>query len=438
MGPVAIVGIGCRFPQADGPLGYWRLLRDGVDAISEIPEERWDRFALYSVVKAPGTMNTRFGGFLDRIDRFDAEFFGVSPREARRMDPQQRLLLEVAWEALEDAGYVPDGLASQPVGVFVGVMANDYVQLQIQDLSQIDVYVGSGNGHAMTANRLSYQFHFTGPSVAVDTACSSSLTAVHYACRSLAAGECRIALAGGVNLIVTPALQIFYTQAGISAPDGRCKPFSAGANGIGRGEGAGVAVLKRLDEALADGDAIYAVIRGSAVNHNGHSNGLTAPSRRAQEQLLRAAYASAGVSPGDVQYVEAHGTGTLLGDPIEAKALGAVMASGRAPGSHCKIGSVKSNFGHLEGAAGVAGLLKTVLALHHREIPPSLHFDAPNPYIPFASLAIRVQDQLPEWPESDRPALAGVSSFGLGGANAHVVIERGPADAKTGTAPCIS
>src|SRR5271157_1320092 len=425
--PIAVIGIGCRFPGANDPAAFWQLLRGGVDAIREVPADRFDQHAFYDPdPAAPGKMNTRWGGFLGQVDQFDSNFFGISPREASRMDPQQRLLLEVSWEALQDAGQVPERLAGTQTGVFIGIATNDYGRLQWNDLARIDAYAGTGNALSIAANRISYQFDFRGPSIAIDTACSSSLVAVHLACCSLRTSESTLALAGGVNLILSPAIAINFTKAGAMAPDGRCKAFDARANGYVRSEGAGVVVLKPLPIALADGDPIYAVIRGSAVNQDGRSNGLMAPNPHAQEAVLREAYRRAEVSPGTVQYVEGHGTGTLLGDPIEAKALGAVLAVDRPLGRPCLVGSVKTNLGHLEAAAGIAGLIKVALALKHREIPPSLNFEEPNPHIPFDRLPLRVQRTLGPCPAEPVPALAGVSSFGFGGTNAHVVLQEAP------------
>jgi acyl transferase domain-containing protein len=321
---------------------------------------------------------------------------------------------------------VAERLAGTQAGVFIGISNNDYGRIQLNDPYRIDAYAGTGNALSIAANRISYLFDFRGPSIAIDTACSSSLVAVHLACRSLWNGESSLALAGGVNLILSPAITINFTKAGVMAPDGRCKAFDARANGYVRSEGAGVVVLKPLSRALADADPIYAVVRGSAVNQDGRSNGLMAPNPLAQEAVLREAYRRAGVSPGNVQYVEAHGTGTLLGDPIEVKALGAVLGIGRPPGRLCALGAVKTNIGHLEAAAGVAGLIKVALALKHREIPPTLHFGEPNPHIPFERLPLRVQTTLGPWPVELGPALAGVSSFGFGGTNAHVVLEEAP------------
>ena len=418
--PIAIVGIGCRFPGADGPEAFWRLLRDGSDGVGPIPGSRWDAEALKDL-NIPHR-----GGFLQDVAEFDADFFGISPREAIFVDPQHRLLLEVTWEALEDGGQAPERLAGVPVGVFVGISTNDYAQLQVLRGGGGDGYRLTGNAASIAANRISHHFDFRGPSLAIDTACSSSMVAVHLACRSLWDGECDLAIAGGVNLILLPEVFASFAKAGFLSPDGQCRTFDAQANGYVRGEGAGMVVLKPLARALADADPVYAVIRGGAVNQDGRTNGLTAPSRSAQEAVLRAAYRQAGVDPGQVDYLEAHGTGTLLGDPIELAALGAVLAEGREPGRRCALGSVKTNIGHLEAAAGVAGLIKTAMALQHRAIPPSLHFSQPNPHVAFEELPLRVQRQFETWPDSGRPALAGVSSFGFGGTNAHLVLEEAP------------
>ncbi len=414
--PIAIIGIGCRFPGADGPAAFWQLLTEGRDAVGDIPPERW--------TPDPGSVGR--GGFLEQVDQFDANFFNISPREATRIDPQQRLLLEVAWEALEDAGQVTKRLAGGPTGVFIGVSTYDYGSLQFGRPDLIDAYSGTGGALSIAANRLSYALDLHGPSMAIDTACSSSLVAVHLACRSLRDGESTLALAGGVNVILSPALGDNFSKASLMAADGRCKTFDAAADGYVRGEGAGVVVLKLLSQALTDGDQIYAVLRGSATNHDGRTNGLTAPSRQAQEAVLAEAYRHAGLSPAGVHYVEAHGTGTALGDTIEATALGEILGEGRAPGDRCLIGSVKTNLGHLEAAAGIAGLIKTALTLRHREIPASLNFDQPNPHIPFERLALQVVDARTPWPPNNRRAIAGVSSFGFGGTNAHVVMTEAP------------
>ena len=423
--PIAIIGIGCRFPGGvDGPAAFWALLRDGVDAISEIPGDRWDIHSYYDAdARKPGKMSTRWGGFLDGIDKFDALFFGISPREAAMMDPQQRLLLEVAWEALEHAGLPADRLAGSNTGVFVGISSHDYGDIQMgdRDNADYDHYLMTGSALSIAANRISYTFDFQGPSIAVDTACSSALTATHLACRSIWSGDAAIALAGGVNVILEPVTSIGFSKASMLSPDGRCKAFDSRANGYVSSEGAGIVVLKPLAQALADGDTVIATIIGTAANQDGHSHGMTVPSAAAQSALLTAAYRQAGVPPGDVTYVEAHGTGTAVGDPLEASALGNVLAQGRSAHGFCRIGSVKTNIGHLESASGIAGLIKTALMLQHREIPRNLHFQQANPKIPFDQLKLRVQQQHEAWP-TDAAPIAGVNSFGFGGANAHVVL----------------
>ena len=432
--PIAVLGVGCRFPgHADSPESFWRLLCDGVDAISECSPQRVEQ-SVQCNSDWPGAdavrERMRLGGFLENIDQFDAAFFRISPREAMRMDPQQRLLLEVAWEALEDAGQVTQRLAGSATGVFVGISSFDYGAVQLGEGPQQsdDPYAGTGSALSIAANRISYVFDFRGPSMAVDTACSSSLTAAHVACQNLRAGECDLALAGGVNLILSFVVSAAFGRSGFLAPDGRCKAFDSRANGYVRGEGCGVVVLKRLKDALAARDPIRAVIRGSAVNQDGRSNGLTAPNRFSQISVIQAAYRASGVDPGLVQYVEAHGTGTALGDPIEAAALGTVFSvpSRREP---CAIGSVKTNIGHLEAAAGIAGLIKTVLSIEQAEIPPSLHYQNPNPQIHFDELRLRVSQKLEPWPDGgveNHRRLAGVSAFGFGGTNVHMVLENAP------------
>ena len=428
---VAIIGIGCRLPGgAVTPDDFWRLLCAGVDAITEVPPDRFDVEAVFD--PEPGTagkLYARWGGFIEDVDRFDAEFFGISPREAARIDPQQRLLLEVAWEALEDAGQVPGNLAGSRTGVFVGVSTQDYGTIQVYPANRqfLDGHSSSGGANSIAANRLSYLLDLRGPSLAVDTACSSSLTAVHLACRGLAAGECELAIAGGVNLILIPEVMIGYCQAGMLSPDGRCRAFDARANGFVRGEGAATVVLKPLGRAVADRDRIYAVIRASAVNQDGRTTGLMVPSAEAQQSLIRDALSAAGVPPSAIQYVDAHGTGTPVGDPIEAAAIGAVLGRGRAADQPCLIGSAKTNVGHLEAGAGIVGLIKAALAVQHRQVPPNLHFTAPNPGIPLDDLHLRVPTCLEPWPPADGPAMAGVNSFGFGGANAHVVLQEPPA-----------
>src|SRR5262245_61568919 len=368
--PIAVIGMGCRFPGgASSPEAFWQLLHQGVDAISEVPADRWDIEALYDPdPTVPGKMNSRWGGFIEQVDQFDPYFFGISPREAARMDPQQRLLLEVAWEALEEAGQTIESLAGSQTGVFVGIHSHscDYTWFQFAAPTEMDVYTGTGTAHNVVAGRLSYLFDLRGPSVAVDTACSSSLVAVHMAVQSLRSGECRMALAAGVNLMLSPLFTVAATRMQMLAPDGRCKTFDAKADGFVRGEGCGVVVLKRLSEALADGDPILALVRGSATNQDGRTNGLTAPNSLSQATVIRQALANAKVRPEQISYVEAHGTGTPLGDPIEVEALAAVLGAAAPDRQPCALGSAKANIGHLEGAAGVAGLIKAVLSLQHQ------------------------------------------------------------------------
>jgi len=420
--PIAIIGMGCRFPGAQDAEAFWQLLRNGVDAISEVPSDRWSKRAFYHPdPSVPGKAISYWGGFLDNIDQFDPSFFGISPMEAKYMDPQQRLLLELAYEALDDAGQIKSNLDGTKTGVFIGISLSEYSHLQFEDPLLITSHSGTGSALSIAANRISYFFNFRGPSIAIDTACSSSLAAVHLACQSIRSGACSMALAGGVNMILSPAHSIAFTKAGVLAPDGRCKTFDARANGYVRGEGGGVIVLKPLSAALTDGDPVCALILGSAMSQDGRTNGLIAPSREAQEIVLRDACQAANVSPGSIQYVEAHGTGTLLGDSMEAEALGAVIGENRTDGP-CAIGSVKTNIGHLEAAAGIAGLIKVVLSLQHRTIPPSLHYHTPNPHIPFDALNLQVQNELKPWPPGSGPALAGVNSFGFGGTNVHVIV----------------
>ena len=421
--PVAIVGLACRLPGAPDPAALWRLLKAGGDAISDVPIERWDGDALYDAdLNAPGKTATRRGGFLDQVDGFDAAFFGISPREAEQMDPQQRLMLELSWEAMEDAGVVPADLEGSATGVYFGAMWDDYDKLFSRGLSSMGPHSATGRDLSIIAARVSYVLGLRGPSITVCTACSSSLVAVHQACQSLRAGESRAALAGGVSLTLAPHSSVLMSKVGGMAPDGRCKTFDARADGYVRAEGGGVVLLKPLADALADHDPIYCVIRGSAVNNDGASNGLTAPCAEAQAAMLRDAYAAAGVEPGAVQYVEAHGTGTGLGDPTEARALGRVMGNNRDPARPLLVGSVKTNIGHLEAAAGVTGLIKTALALRHREIPANLNFQQPNPAARLEQRGLEVPTRLRPWPAGE-PALAGVSSFGFGGTNCHVVLQ---------------
>ena len=428
--PIAIVGMSCRVPGAHGLSAYWNLLAQGIDAIREVPAERWSAERFYHPDSAePGKTNSKWGGYVDGVADFDAQFFGISGREAVRMDPQQRWMLENAWEALEDAAIEPRTLRGTNAGVFVGVTSTEYAHLQAQRLpvAEIDAYVAQGNALNAAAGRISYFLGIHGPSMAIDTACSSSLVAVDRACRSLRDGEVSTAIAAGVNVALSPEVSVSVSKWGMMAADGRCKTFDAAADGFVRGEGCGVLILKRLSGALAAGDRIHAVIRGSAVNQDGPSSGLTAPNGKAQERVIREALANAGVRPEEVSYVEAHGTGTSLGDPIEVEALGAALCQGRKREDALLIGSVKTNIGHLESAAGIAGLIKTVLALEHRQIPAHLHFKQPSPRIAWDKIAVRVPLQLEPWkPGPSGRRIAGVSSFGFSGTNAHVVLEEAP------------
>jgi acyl transferase domain-containing protein/SAM-dependent methyltransferase len=427
--PIAIVGLGCRLPGGvRDEASLWRVLSEGVDTIREVPADRWDARAHYDAdPDRPGKLWTLAGGFLDDVAGFDAAFFGIAPREAASMDPQQRLMLEVAWEALEDAAIAPDMLGGSSTGVFFGVGNNDYGRMLFASPGHIDAYAGSGGSLSVIAGRLSYVLGLQGPAMAVDTACSASLVAVHLSCQSLRRGECDLALAGGVNVILTPDAHIAFTKARMMATDGRCKTFDAAADGYGRGEGAAVIVLRRLSDARAKGERVLALIRGSAVNQDGRSGGLTAPNGPAQEAVIRAALVDARLKPSQVDYVEAHGTGTSLGDPIELQALAAALGEGRPLERALLVGSCKTNFGHLEAAAGITGLLKVIVALRHRSIPPHLHFKNPNPFIDWASMPLRVPTDLQAWPDGAEPARAGVSSFGFSGTNAHVILEEAPA-----------
>jgi amino acid adenylation domain-containing protein len=426
--PIAIVGMSCRFPGGANDLdAYWRLLHDGVDAISEVPRDRWDVDQYYDPdTEAQGRMYSRFGGFLQGVDLFDPTFFRITPREAASMDPQQRLLLEVSHEALEHAGIPVDSLKGSQTGVFVGITTNDYANLQLQHggANQIDGYFFTGNPLNTAAGRISYHFGIHGPSMVLDTACSSSLSAIHAACQNLRNEECSLALAGGVNLILSPDNTIAVSRTRALAPDGRCKTFDAAADGFVRSEGCGVLVLKRLSAAMSSGDRVLAVIRGSAVNHDGASTGFTAPNGRAQEAVIRKALGN--IPTASLDYVEAHGTGTALGDPIEVKALAVVLGTGRDTRSKLRIGSVKTNIGHAESASGIAGVIKVVLALEHEQIPAHLHFRSPSSLIPWQDLPIDVCSTAAAWPRGERRRRAGVSAFGASGTNAHVILEEAP------------
>ncbi len=432
--PIAVVGVGCRFPGgANTPDAFWELLRNGKDAIVDMPEDRWDVDSYYDPdPDASGKMYVRKGGFINSVDKFDPEFFSITPKEASGMDPQQRLLLETAWEAIENANIPADKLFGSQTGVFIGISTFDYALLRagLGDPKSIDAYFTSGNVLSVAAGRLSYVFGLSGPAVSIDTACSSSLVSTHLACNSLRRGECNLALTGGVGLLLSPYPFVNFSKARMLAPDGHCKTFDASADGYVRGEGGGIIVLKRFSDALSDGDNILAVIRGSAVNQDGARGGLTVPSGKAQEMVIRAALESGGVDPNQVSYVEAHGTGTSLGDPIEIGSLAAVFGT-RSFDHSLKVGSVKTNIGHLEAAAGIAGVIKVVLSLKNKELPPHLHFNQPSPHIAWDRYPIKVPVSSEPWPSYLQRKIAGVSSFGFSGTNAHVVFEEFvPAESK--------
>ncbi|ETW23726.1 hypothetical protein MGAST_12655 [Mycobacterium gastri 'Wayne'] len=425
----ALLGYAVRFPGAADVDEFWRLLRDGRDAVSEVPADRWDADEFFDPdPDAPGKMVARRAGFIDDVAGFDASFFGVSTREAEFMDPQHRLMLETTWSAVEHAGIAPSALAGTQTGVFMGLSTHEFggMLIRLCSLEDIDFYSGTGISGAAGAGRISYRLGLQGPALVVDTACSSSLVAIHQACQALNAGDCDLALVGGVNVILTPIPMVNFSRARMLAPDGRCKTFDAAADGYVRGEGCGVVVLKRIDDAMRDGDRIRAIIRGSAVNSDGASGGLTVPNGVAQQRVITEALRRAGVAPGEVDYLEAHGTGTSLGDPIEVRAVGAVFGDGRDHNRPLLIGSVKTNIGHLEAAAGIAGVIKVALALEHEVLPQHLHFSRPSPHIPWDRLPVRVLDRATPWARTARPRVAGVSAFGFSGTNAHVILEEPP------------
>ncbi len=429
---IAIVGMGCKFPGgANNPAAFWQLLRNGVDAIGEVPSDRWQIEDYYDCdPHVPGKMYTRNGGFVDDVDLFDPVFFGISPREAASMDPQQRLLLEVCWQALENSAIVPESLKNSLTGIFVGLCTDDYAQLTVNggdsSHTNLDAYSYLGVTRSIATGRIAYVLGLQGPNMQLDTACSSSLVGIHLAVESLRQGECNLALAGGVNLMLAPKNTIGLCRLQALAPDGRCKTFDASANGMARGEGCGIVVLKRLTDAIADGNPILGLIRGSAINHDGPSSGLTVPNEKAQVKLMQTAIAKAKIQPEAISYVEAHGTGTVLGDPIELEALNAVYGHSHSPENPLIVGSVKTNLGHLEAAAGIAGFMKVILSLQHQEIPPHLHFQQPNPHVNWEQLPIRIPTKSMAWSRGEKPRLAGLSSFGLSGTNAHIILEEAP------------
>ncbi len=428
--PLAIVGIGCRLPgQVGDAKSFWELLCDGRSGVVEVPADRWSNERFYHPdPECLDSLISKWGGFVEGLDQFDARFWGTSPREALRMDPQQRWLLQTAWEAIEDSGTPPSKLRGREVGVFVGIAGNDFGGIQLPYHEIVDAYSNSGSTFSIASNRISYMLDLTGPSLSVDTACSSSLVAVWLACESIWSGRCSAALAGGVNALIAPHASIGFSRASMLSRSGQCYAFDARANGYVRGEGAGVVYLKRLNDAQRDGDRIYSVIRGAAVNQDGHTSSMTVPGIEGQSAMLRKAYDVARVDPRRVVYVEAHGTGTPVGDPIELTALGRVLGGGRDPGSAIVVGSVKTNIGHLEAGSGIAGLIKAALVLHHGEIPPNLNFEQANPNIPFETLGLRVAKKAEPLPrQANELPVVGVNSFGFGGTNAHVVLEAAPA-----------
>ncbi len=431
--PIAIIGLGCRFPGGiDSPEDFWDLLMSGKDTIATIPESRWNSETYYSPnYDEAGKIITTKGSFFSKVQESDPEFFGISPREAKNMDPQQHLLLEVCWESLEHANIIPEALAGSRTGVFIGICNQDFSLLSMsRDKTDIDAYMTTGMAHSVASGRISYTLGLEGPCVAIDTACSSSLVSVHLACQSLRNLECDLAITGGVNLTLTPETSIDFSRNRMLSPDGKCKAFSSDANGFGRGEGCGLVVLKRLSDIDVNRDRVLALIRGSAVNQDGSSSGLTAPNGPSQQRVIKQALKNANVSADQIDYIEAHGTGTSLGDPIEIGALAEIFSTVRTPKDPLKIGSVKTNVGHMEGAAGISGLLKVVLALQHKVLPAHLNCAEQNPHIPWDNLPFQITHQRQEWLCADKARFAGVSSFGFSGTNSHVILEEAPSSAQ--------
>ena len=418
--PIAIIGIGCRFPGADNPEEFWQLLQNGKDAIVETPAERWDKSDYYAQPSTSGKICTIYGGFVPHLKEFDASFFRIAPREAASLDPQQRLLLEVSWEALENAAIPADKVRGSQTGVFIGVSAIDYWhQLLSRNKTEINAYLTTGNTHSLASGRISHFFDFTSTSISLDTACSSSLVAVHLAIKSLRDRECNMALAGGVNRLISPKISINFSQAKMLSPDGRCKTFDEGANGFVRSEGCGIVVLKRLSDAIADGDNIRAILLGSATNQDGRTSSITTPNSLSQQAVIKQALINSKVEPSQISYLETHGTGTSLGDAIELEALSKVFQDNE----QLILGAVKTNIGHLESAAGIASLIKTVLALENRFIPPNLHLNQPNSNVEWQNLPFELPEKPINWNKSTQPRIAGVSGFGFSGTNAHVVVK---------------
>lgn len=417
--PIAIVGMGCRFPGANSPEEFWQLLENGGDAITETPLERWDNQEYYGEPNTPGKICTTYGGFASHLKEFDASFFRIAPREAASLDPQQRLLLEVSWEALENAAISADQVKGSQTGVFVGISATDYWhQLLNRKATEIDAYLTTGNTHSLASGRISHFFDFTGASISLDTACSSSLVALHLAIKSLRDRECSMALAGGVNRLISPKISINFSQAKMLSPDGRCKTFDESANGFVRSEGCGLVVLKRLSDAIANQDHIRALLLGSATNQDGRTSSITTPSSQSQQAVIKQALGNSRIEPHQISYLETHGTGTSLGDAIELEALSKVFQDNQK----LILGAVKTNIGHLESASGIASLIKTVLALENNSIPSNLHLQQPNQNVDWHNLPFELPQKAIAWKKIEQPRIAGVSGFGFSGTNAHLVV----------------
>ena len=434
--PIAVIGMGCRFPGASNPEAYWELLKNGQNAIKKVPPQHWDIEQYYdSDLNAPGKICTPYGGFVPNLQEFDAPFFRIAPREAISLDPQQRLLLEVSWETIENAGIAAEQLMGSSTGVFIGICGTDYWhQLLSREVTAIDAYLTTGNTHSLASGRLSYHYGFTGTSISLDTACSSSLVALHLAIQSLRNQECNLAMVGGVNRLISPQASINLSKSRMLSPDGQCKTFDDSADGFVRSEGCGVILLKRLSKAISDRDRILAVLKGSAVNQDGRTSSLTAPSSLSQQAVINQALNNSQVQPDLISYVETHGTGTSLGDLIEVEALSRVFQN-RSTTQPLVLGAVKTNIGHVEGASGIASLIKVILALQHGEIPPNLHLNQPNTQIDWHNLPFLLPHKSRPWARGEQPRIAGISAFGFSGTNAHVVVEEAtllPSEKKQG------